>query len=62
MVGIEAGIMEFLESRIGLFDMLVVVEGGPPIVRYCFEREADAECFHALSGNAAEKATFKKAG
>jgi hypothetical protein len=60
--GVEAGIMGFLESRIGLFDMYVVAENSEPFVRYCFEREADAESFHALFGHAAEKAVFKKAG
>jgi hypothetical protein len=62
VIGVEAGIMAFLESRIGLFDMFVVVEVGEPFVRYCFEREADAESFHALFGAAAAKASFKKAG
>jgi hypothetical protein len=23
-------------------------EGGDPVIRYCFEREADAKAFHAL--------------
>jgi hypothetical protein len=55
------GIMEFLESRIGAFDLFVEVENGVPFFRYCFEREADAEAFHALFGPAVEKAVFKKA-
>jgi hypothetical protein len=55
------GIMEFLESRIGAFDLFLEVEDGVPFTRYCFEREADAEAFHALFGPVAEKAVFKKA-
>jgi hypothetical protein len=62
VVGVEAEIMEFLESRIGQFDMFVVAENGVAFTRYCFEREADAEAFHALFGHAAEEAIFKKAG
>jgi hypothetical protein len=58
---VEEGIMEFLESRIGAFDMFVEVENSEPFIRYCFEREADAEAFHALFAAAAEKAVFKKA-
>jgi hypothetical protein len=60
---VEGGIMEFLESRIGSFDLFVYVdkESGEPVIRYCFEREADAEAFHALFGPAADKAVFKKA-
>jgi hypothetical protein len=50
-----------LESRIGAFDLFVEVENGEPFIRYCFEREADAEAFHALFGPAADKAVFKKA-
>jgi hypothetical protein len=35
---------------------------GEPFIRYCFEREADAEAFHALFASVAEKAIYKKAG
>jgi hypothetical protein len=56
------GIMEFLESRIGAFDLFVHLdERSEPVVRYCFEREADAEAFHALFDPAADKAVYKKA-
>jgi hypothetical protein len=41
--------------------MFVEVESGEPFIRYCFEREADAEAFHTLFGSAADKAVFKKA-
>jgi len=60
---VEEGIMEFLESRIGSFDLFVYVdkESGEPVIRYCFEREADAEAFHALFGPAADRAVYKKA-
>jgi hypothetical protein len=59
---VGARIMDFLESRIGSFDMYVKVDDrGEPFVRYCFEREADAESFYVLFGSAAEKAVFKKA-
>jgi hypothetical protein len=59
--GTEDGIIEFLESRIGSFDLFVYVdkESGEPVIRYCFEREADA--FHALFAAAAEKTVYKKA-
>ena len=50
---VEEGIMEFLESRIGSFDLFAEIENGEPFIRYCFEREADAEAFHALFGPAA---------
>ena len=61
---VEEGIMEFLESRIGAFDLFVHVdvEHNEPVIRYCFEHEADAEAFHTLFGPEADKAVFKKAG
>jgi hypothetical protein len=60
---VEEGIMEFLENRIGSFDLYVHLdeETGEPVIRYCFEREADPEAFHALFAAAAEKAVYKKA-
>jgi hypothetical protein len=59
---VEEGIMEFLEGRIGAFDLFVHVDAdGDPVSRYCFEREADAEAFHALFAAAADKAVYKKA-
>jgi hypothetical protein len=59
---VRAQIMDFLESRIGSFDMYVELADGEPFIRYCFEREADAEAFHALFASVAEKAIYKKAG
>ena len=56
---VEEGIMEFLESRIGAFDLFVDAENGEPFIRYCFEREADAEAFHALFAAAADRAVYK---
>jgi hypothetical protein len=55
--------LEFLESRLGAFDLFVYVdkESREPVIRYCFEREADAEAFHALFAAAAERAVYKKA-
>lgn len=58
---VAEGILEFLESRVGAFDLYVEVENGEPFIRYCFEREAEAEAFHALFGAAAVKAVYKKA-
>jgi len=58
---VAEGILEFLESRVGAFDLYVAVENAEPFIRYCFEREADAEAFHALFGAAAVKAVYKKA-
>jgi len=59
---VEEGIMEFLESRIGSFDLFAEIgsESGAPFIRYCFEREADAEAFDALFGPETGKAVFKK--
>src|ERR1700722_15129552 len=56
---VEEGIMKFLESRIGAFDLFVDAENGEPFIRYCFEREADAEAFHALFAAAVDKAVYK---
>jgi hypothetical protein len=53
--------MDFLESRIGAFDMFVEVDNGEPFIHYCFELEADAEAFHAMFGPAADKAVVNKA-
>ena len=57
---VEEGIMEFLESRIGAFDLFVDAENGEPFIRYCFEREADAEASHALFAAAADRRSKKQ--
>ena len=37
--------MNFLESRIGTFDLFGAIADGTPFIRYCFEHAADAERF-----------------
>jgi hypothetical protein len=59
----EEGIMNFLESRIGTFDLFGAIADGTPFIRYCFEHAADAEAFRArFKLPAGECATLKKAG
>jgi hypothetical protein len=42
----EEEIMEFLESRIGTFDLFGVIADGMPFVRYCFLHAADGQAFY----------------
>jgi hypothetical protein len=57
----EEDIMNFLESRIGTFDLFgALTDDGTPFIRYCFEHAADADAFRCrfdLTG-----ATLRKAG
>jgi hypothetical protein len=41
----EEEIGEFLESRIGTFDLFGAIADGTPFVRYCFLHAADAQAF-----------------
>jgi hypothetical protein len=60
----EEDIMNFLESRIGRFDLFgALTADGTPFIRYCFEQAADAEAFRVRFKLAAEEcARLKKAG
>lgn len=58
----EEDIMNFLESRIGTFDLFGAIADGMPFIRYCFKHAADAHAFRARFNIAEETATLKKAG
>jgi len=64
----EEEIMNFLESRVGTFDLFGAIADGTPFIRYCFEYAADAQAFRTEFGlvreplaPAVEAATLKKA-
>ena len=57
----EEEIMDFLESRVGKFDLFGAIADGTAFIRYCFEHAADAEAFRERFGSAAETTTLKKA-
>jgi hypothetical protein len=57
----EEEIMDFLESRIGTFDLFGAIADGTPFIRYCFEHAADAQAFRERFDLATETATLKKA-
>lgn len=58
----EEEIMNFLESRVGTFDLFGAIADGTPFIRYCFEHAADAKAFRAQFGAAVdETATLRKA-
>ena len=57
----EEDIMNFLESRIGAFDLFGAIADGIPFIRYCFEHAADAHAFRERFDLATETATLKKA-
>jgi hypothetical protein len=57
----EEEIMDFLESRIGTFDLFGAIADGTPFIRYCFEHAADAQAFRERFDNSCETATLKKA-
>jgi len=58
----EEGIMQFLESRIGAFDLFGAIADGTPFIRYCFKHAADAQAFRERFDSENETATLKKAG
>jgi hypothetical protein len=60
----EEDIMNFVESRVGAFDLFgALAADGTPFIRYCFEHAADADAFRArFNPTAEETATLKKAG
>jgi hypothetical protein len=60
----EEDIMNFLESRVGAFDLFgALAADGAPFIRYCFEHAADADAFRArFTLPAEETAKLKKAG
>jgi hypothetical protein len=57
----EEEIMNFLESRVGTFDLFGAIADGTAFIRYCFEHEVDAQAFRAQFGPAVEAITLKKA-
>jgi hypothetical protein len=57
----EEEIMDFLESRIGTFDLFGAIADGTPFIRYCFEHAADAQAFRERFGLSTESAKQKKA-
>jgi len=57
----EEEIMDFLESRIGTFDLFGAIADGTPFIRYCFEHAADAQAFRERFDLAGETATLRKA-
>ena len=58
-VGTHQAIMQFLERRIGQFDMYGDCENGEMFIRYCFSSASDAIEFRDTFGSAAEKVSFK---
>ena len=59
----EEEIMNFLESRVGTFDLFGAIgPDGVSFIRYCFEHGADAEAFRARFNPVEETATLRKAG
>jgi hypothetical protein len=59
----EGEIMNFLESRIGTFDLFGAIgDDGVPFIRYCFEHAADAQAFRERFDLVEGTATLKKAG
>lgn len=58
----EEEIMNFLESRIGTFDLFGAIADGTPFIRYCFKHAADAQAFRARFNLAEETSTLRKTG
>jgi hypothetical protein len=53
---VEEEMIEFLEQRVGTFDLYGEIESGDAFVRYCFARAEDARAFHSRFAVAAHKA------
>ena len=59
----EEDIMNFLESRVGTFDLFgALTADGTPFIRYCFEHGVDADAFRARFDLTRETATLRKVG
>ena len=58
---VEEEMIEFLEQRVGTFDLYGEIESGDAFVRYCFARIEDAQAFHSRFAAAAHKARFHAA-
>jgi len=58
---VEEEMMEFLEQRVGTFDLYGEIESGDAFVRYFFARIEDAQAFHSRFAAAAQKARFHEA-
>ncbi len=58
----EEDIMNFLESRVGTFDLFGAIADGMPFIRYCFKHATDAQAFRARFNLTEETATLRKAG
>ena len=46
----EDEIREFLETRVGTFNVFGAIADGTPFVRYCFFHAADAQAFYERFG------------
>lgn len=58
----EEEIMDFLESRIGTFDLFgAIAADGTPFIRYCFLHADDAQAFRERFDLASETTILKKA-
>jgi hypothetical protein len=53
---VEEEMIEFLEQRVGTFDLYGEIESGDAFVRYCFAKAEDARTFHSRFAAAAHKA------
>ena len=53
---VEEEMIEFLEQRVGTFDLYGEIESGDAFVRYCFARVEDAQAFHSRFAAAAHRA------
>ena len=58
---VEEEMIEFLEQRVGTFDLYGEIERGDAFVRYCFARIEDSQAFHSRFAAAARKARFHTA-
>jgi hypothetical protein len=58
---VEEEMIEFLEQRVGTFDLYGEIETGDGFVRDCFARIEDAQAFHSRFAAAAHKAHFHAA-
>jgi hypothetical protein len=58
---VEEEMIEFLEQRVGTFDLYGEIESDDAFVRYCFVRIENAQAFHNRFAAAAHKAHFHAA-
>jgi hypothetical protein len=58
---VEEAMFDFVEQRLGTFDLYGEIDSGDAFIRYCFASMEDAQAFHSRFASAAARAHFNAA-